>query len=491
MNLNKNIIYKISIAIVFIYGITVRLLALLDARPLWRDEAPVALSVIQNSIFSLPGNILNAQKAPLLFWIETKFSQMLFGDSEIALRLIPFICALLSVFVFYIFSKKYLRNKYSIIIANLLFAVNLRLIYFSEDLKPYSCDVLFFMLALLFFGKFMKTEYTKKNLTVFVFVSLFIMISSFPACIVTGAFIIYKLINFKKDYSNKKMYYASVAIIGISALIYLCTFLYPMYKTEMEEISEFWEPGFINLGNIHEVIINLFNYIIYPFDYQILLFILTVTGLLIILKNKTAKTKLLMISLIGIFLMSVLKIYPLYQRVALYTVPVIIILMVNPIDKVKYIKNKIIKIPVLCCIIISLICFYNLPKHVYAMAADRHFKAWDGRKTLKYIQDRYKPEDKIIVSESSYFEYEYYKRYYNFMPENEEVLNFNKQDKKTFYNYKNNLEAETDYWIYHSYPSMDCIKPKTLIKRINSDDIEIKDSLDVKKSHVWKISKKS
>ncbi len=493
MNLNKSLFYKISITIVFIYGIAVRLLALADARSLWRDEAPVALSIIQNSIFSIFGNILDNQKAPILFWLETKITQMMFGNSEIALRLIPFICAILSVFVFFILSKKFLRNKYSIVIANLLFAVNLRLIYFSQDLKPYSGDVLFFMLALILYEKFAKTEYTKKSLTVFVLVSLFIMLSSFPACIVLGALIIYKLINFKKDSSNKKLYYTGVSIIGISALIYFCTYLYPMFHSEIKGYSDFWAPGFINIHNIHEVIMNFYNYMFKPVDNSLFLIILTVIGIIFVIKNKTPKAKLVIISLTCILLLSVLNIYPIYQRIALYIVPLIILLMLNAADKAKYIKNNMIKIPVLLCIITAFISLYHYPKHMYTMVTNRTFTAWDGRETLKFIKDRYEPNDIIIVSLSSYLEYDYYKHYYNFVPENENVkiLDFNKNNKQTLYGYLNNIEAGKNYWIYYSYPCLACIKPKQVINYINSKDIEIKDSKTVKKSYVLEICKKS
>lgn len=57
---------------------------------------------------------------------------------------------LLSVIVFCLLSLKTLKSKAAVLFANMLFVLNYQLIYFSQELKHYACDVFCFCVILLF-----------------------------------------------------------------------------------------------------------------------------------------------------------------------------------------------------------------------------------------------------------------------------------------------------------------------------------------------------
>lgn len=68
-----------------------------------------------------------------------------------AMKILPLISSILSVPAFYILSKKFLNNKFAVLFANILFALNYSLIFYSQSIKHYSTEVLVTILAFLVF----------------------------------------------------------------------------------------------------------------------------------------------------------------------------------------------------------------------------------------------------------------------------------------------------------------------------------------------------
>ena len=129
-------------------GIAVRLVQYFSDRSLWFDEAAVALNLLERNYSQLLGALNYNQAAPPLFlWIE-KFSLETLGNNEYALRLYPLLGGLLSLIVFYRFTRAFAVG-WARPIAIFLFSVLGYIIYFAGELKPYSWDV---TLGLLLFG---------------------------------------------------------------------------------------------------------------------------------------------------------------------------------------------------------------------------------------------------------------------------------------------------------------------------------------------------
>jgi len=101
----------------------------------------LALNIINKNFTQLLTQPLEYdQAAPLLFLVVEKVSANTFGSTEYALRLFPFLCGVLSLFLFYRLSKLCLTPK-AVPIALGLFAIAGPVIYYSSEVKPYSSDV--------------------------------------------------------------------------------------------------------------------------------------------------------------------------------------------------------------------------------------------------------------------------------------------------------------------------------------------------------------
>lgn len=126
-------------------GIVFRLKMYLDNRSLWLDEARLSLNILNKSIPQLFGPLDYEQGAPVGFLVVEKLITQLFGHSEYALRLFPFLSGTVSLILFYYFAGHFLKGK-ALFIALALFVVSPQLIYYSTEVKQYSSDVLIMLL---------------------------------------------------------------------------------------------------------------------------------------------------------------------------------------------------------------------------------------------------------------------------------------------------------------------------------------------------------
>jgi hypothetical protein len=122
-------------------GIILRLWHWGFSRSLWIDEARLALNVAGRSFGALAQPLWFDQSAPLLFLWSAKLATLMFGVSEESLRLIPTFAALAAVPLMYGMVRLVMGER-GALYASALLAVSPIVLYFSNEAKPYSSDVL-------------------------------------------------------------------------------------------------------------------------------------------------------------------------------------------------------------------------------------------------------------------------------------------------------------------------------------------------------------
>jgi dolichyl-phosphate-mannose-protein mannosyltransferase len=133
-------------------GIVFRVVRYLHDRSLWLDESQLALNVMSRSYSHLFGALNFDQAAPVGFLMLEKLATSVFGDSERAFRLVPFLAGLASVVVFWRVASRFL-DRASALLALAFFAFLVPLIYYSAETKPYSLDVLAALVLLWLFDR--------------------------------------------------------------------------------------------------------------------------------------------------------------------------------------------------------------------------------------------------------------------------------------------------------------------------------------------------
>jgi hypothetical protein len=135
--------------VIILIGDALRLSQYIADRSLWRDEAALALNIVNRSFVGLAQPLDGDQGAPLGFLFGEKLLTLLLGNADYVLRIIPLICGLASIWAMYALANRVFLERVAVVAAVVLCAISVPLIYFASEAKQYSSDVLVCLLLLL------------------------------------------------------------------------------------------------------------------------------------------------------------------------------------------------------------------------------------------------------------------------------------------------------------------------------------------------------
>ena len=129
-------------------GAVVRLRLYLARRSFWDDEAAVALNLVSRPFLDLLAPLDYRQTAPPLFlWIE-RVIVLIAGAGEWTLRAVPFLSGVAVLVLMWHVGRRLLPTG-GVLVALALVALSPLLVYFSNELKPYSSDAMVTLLLAL------------------------------------------------------------------------------------------------------------------------------------------------------------------------------------------------------------------------------------------------------------------------------------------------------------------------------------------------------
>ncbi len=446
----KKYIYFIIICITCIIGIVLRCKGFLDNPSMWHDECALAWNVKYKNYSELFGQLRFLQVAPPCFLIFSKILISFFNIANVAekcdftLRLIPQISGILSIGLFYLISKEVYCKKISIAVALFLFSINSILIDYSYEFKPYSTDTFCTILLLYIFLKIDLAKISIKKLLLIAIAISFAIWFSLPACFVIAAGAINLVLTNK---SRKKALIFLLPIL-FNALLFFKFYINGAYHSSGTGMTAFWGNEFIlpNLSNFLYLSVENLRYFFFPVKFILFIMILLVYGAFNFIKEK--KYTFLNINALILFLLyiaSVLQIYPFSKRLIIFIIPLLILFMVKPLDKIcmqKKLKSFLI---------LSMIFAIAIPQ-VQNCLKRLSFKTNKGefaREMMLNIENNLKPDDKIFVNNASRAEFFYYSSFYNI--KNQVIHdNFNKIPDENYLKILNSLQ-KGNYWFFLPY----------------------------------------
>ncbi len=128
------------IGLLLALGVALRVAQYLADRAPWMDESSLASNIRGMSPSGLFGPMSHVQLAPPGFLAVELLATRTFGDHAWAMRLVPMLAGVASVFLFERFSRNFLGST-AAWVALAMFAVSDDLIYYASELKQYSSDV--------------------------------------------------------------------------------------------------------------------------------------------------------------------------------------------------------------------------------------------------------------------------------------------------------------------------------------------------------------
>lgn len=440
----KTNIGKICLAVI-IAGIILRVLIYSYNRPLWNDECALAFNVIDSHILNwfLPLNY--GQAAPPFFLVISGMFSKLIPHIELALRFFPLISSILSIFVFYDLSKHILNKKCSIFLALVLFCFNFRLIYYAQEFKQYSSDVLVFLsiLASYFYLKIEESN-AKSLLGIGIAYAASIWVSF------TSMFAIFTI--FMVLLGRNAKCYKKLIILAIPVVLsFLCFYLTQHHLATSAFLHSYWKSGFINkdFDNFIPIIINYFSY---SFNSSIIFQFFLIGFILNLINIKKEKS---LITLVPIFLaitFSYFSIYPLESRVALYLIPICILITIQILEYLNF-RNKMVNY-FLYSFIIIIISIPVLINSTYKILY-KDFEIEDIVTPLTTASKMITSNDILYIPDGSDISYNFYKHNFNFknvLIEKQKVANI--VDSKKYLKTLDKLPRNrTYYYIYSHFPT--------------------------------------
>lgn len=408
--------YGFLVCFVILLGIFLRLKGFLLNPSLWHDECAMAWNIKFKSYAQLFGVLRFLQVTPPFFSVATKFLTGIFGDSEMVFRFIPCLAGCLSVIAFYFLSKKALGSKVSILAAVFLFAINQRLINFSFEFKPYEVDVFFTIATLLFFLNLDVEKLTKLKALIYgTLLSIVPWFSFTSVFAIAGG--VFNLMSQSKNKKNLLTVHSSLLTpLIISAILYLKFYLINNY-TGTHMVSD-WQNYFVTLNPLKFIwlLSESIKYLFAPVKYVLFALIMLGFGAVIYAKEKSVFFSVAILIFISFLIASFAKIYPFGDRIIVFLIPIYLLFIVKPMDKIS-IDNRRSFFGWLSLMLV-LLTFY--PQFIWAksmLGAKTVSRGEHPREMTKLLSQKLKKDDLVFVSSFSDTEFAYYSSFYNFKNE--------------------------------------------------------------------------
>ncbi len=404
--------YSRGMALLLGLGAVIRLYAYLYNRSLWYDEAMLAHNLLHKSFAELGGMLDFGQIAPLGFlWVE-KCAMLLFGSSEYALRLIPFLCAIVSLWLFDKLSRRLFSPGWALV-ALAFFAFHGPHIYFAVELKQYSTDV--FVALLLIYGSLwmQKEEASWKRLAGFALLcALAVWFSQAAVFVVAGL----SLVHLMKTPRTNWLFWNAAWILSFG----LYYFLFLQDRIQQEGLAAFHQAYFMPLQFWQpESWTWYFDHFFHVFRnpggflFKYLAAVAALFGIYGLPKRRPLLLKAYLLALVLAFLVSAFQLYSTIPRVLLFAAPAVIWLVVEGLSLIQQVLSRLPAanynryLPQMLVVVLFLQPFLNVMHRIVEPE-----EVEDMKSALEYYLQNRKEGDRLYVYHYALPAFEYYKKRY-------------------------------------------------------------------------------
>lgn len=240
---------RFTLALVAI-GVLWRVVRYLLRFPLWADEAFICLNFLELDYLGLTRELRNCQVAPLLFLWGELTSLRLFGASELAIRLLPFVAGMASLFLFWRLARATLPPLARTLAVGFL-AVAIWPVSMCAFAKPYSLDLFMSLLLLLPAVHWLQCPQQARWLILLSLATPLAVFSSYPVVFVGGAISLALLATAWRQGRNARFLWGVYNIVLLAAFAghFLIAGQSQLHSTDRDATTEqglqsFWAEGF-------------------------------------------------------------------------------------------------------------------------------------------------------------------------------------------------------------------------------------------------------
>ena len=391
----------------------------------WLDEAFSAVNFDKSLIELLqpPQDYSDSIIVPPGFLIITKFIITLFGNTDFVLRLLPFLCSILSLWLFYQLAKATISAT-AVPLALFLFATSASLIYYATQFKQYSSDITITLVLLILAVQLLKSVVTNNKLLWLAVVGILAVWFSHPAAFILAAIGSYSLTFYLL---NKQwllvIKFSLINIIWLSS--FLAMYLFTM-RVETSPISEYlvylWQswgafmPSPLSITTLKWIYRSYFNMFDNPgnFGTASLAGILFIVGCISLWFRQKPSLFFLVLPIVIVMLVSFFQYYPFFDRMILFLLPTFCLILAEGVIQIQItllVYPTYTSITTFIAQVILAINLFNYP--LYHPHYSKEIKQ-EIKPILEYIQHNKIPTDTIYLYHWSEPAFRYYAHFYNF-----------------------------------------------------------------------------
>ncbi len=399
------------------FGIVLRLTQYLSNRSLWLDEAYLALNIINRSFSELLQPLDTFQAAPVGFLIVEKLFVQALGTSEYVLRLLPFLCGIISLFLFCRLATHYIATK-AVPIALGLFAVSDSLIYYSSEVKQYSGDVVIGLLLLYVAAIYIQSErLTTSRIILFGAIGAIAIWFSHPAVFIlagVGASLTLFCLSAKEwsRIGRLSIIYA-IWILSFAA----CYFVSLRDLSHHEHLLNYWGGRFIpfppmSFSDAKWLVKAFFEIFDEPAGLSLyhiggLTFLI---GCIAMFREKRKAFFVLISPILFVLLASGLHRYPFSGRLLLFIAPLLLLFVAEGAEQIRAKTRR--NLPIIGIALIGLLVFPPLLFASYHLIKPRTRE--EIKPVISYVVDHQQDGDLLYVYYGSWPAFEFYSDKYDF-----------------------------------------------------------------------------
>jgi hypothetical protein len=379
------------------------------------DELAIARNVTERSVLGLFGRLDFAQIAPVGFLLALKACASLFGPSEWSLRLVPFLCGLAAIPLFWMVARRTLLDSGAAAAATALVALATPLAMWSVVLKQYALDVVAVLAVIAMADWMLERSLRRRDMLVLggtgcvaAFVSHAVIFAIAASGVVLLADAVYR--ERRDEFAKRAVVLGAWAAIAASLVLWTTAHAFPPDRLYARK---FWSPQFMP-WHVHEAtqwlwaqFLALFTGDPWPnadlrYARPKIWILLVAIGAVFLLRRRPRHALLLVLPAVLALAASALRQYPFGGRPTLFLVPLALLLVAAGAQAIGSLIGRSAA---------ALAPMLLVPFGLLAMAAyPPTFQPEHLRPGLEYLSSRVQPGDAIWVYYGAAPAFTYYTR---------------------------------------------------------------------------------
>ncbi|MCD4779992.1 MAG: glycosyltransferase family 39 protein [Candidatus Omnitrophica bacterium] len=395
-------------------GVAIRICNYLKDQSFWLDESYVAFQIVNRSwshILRFIPILPDQPQSPLFFICINKVNVALFGNHEMALRLFPLTAGVLSLILFYFYTKKHF-SRFVQMIAMMYMSFSGYLIYYSVELKPYSSDVLATLLLLWVFDLMRRNNYNKRYHLLFGMTALVSLWLSNATLFVYPPLALVVFVILIKRFNKREMivclavnlaWVKNFFMLHEKVLQNMVTndYILDMYRG-FHAFPSSYDWGEVSAWFLKSTLNMLGDPV--GFGHPVLAASLFVLGCYLLFRQDKTLLYVFISPIVLLIIMAIAQKYPYWRRLILFISPVVYMIISVGLGHFFSRKNKIYSV-------IGLILFFLISGHFFALfwqkAVQTRIKT-ENRQSLVHLKNHIQPEDVILLNQSAQYPFMYY-----------------------------------------------------------------------------------